>query len=377
MFGVLQAFLSGRATQRILPLVDVLGDSGELAVFSESEDDPLALAPHRKLATTANPTPQPTRPTAVPTRMTHSTSAQFVYTTFHHGAQCRSKPFGYNIRPYRLNECITENGENYKLMCYVGPNKSTIVKRTYSDQLCQAQTSSSIITHEETCKKLAGTGMAYSSYGGLYTPLAHSLTRCDAALPVELTSRDQLLVDSFAIAGGIAVPKGNALMGSLTPTAAPTTVYAWGGIAGKGDTMATLLGQCTEITELSKVVSHRRVSFVSGDGIVSDIVLRVVFYSAKDRCSGDSPVLSDKRVIYAIKSAVAASPSGCLPDPLYVGRCYKTAIRTQNTQTDSAVTSQIPRLVFKPTSSPTVKPSAPTPVPTSTPTALPTAPPTA
>lgn len=54
VFGVLQAFLSGRATQRILPVVDVLGDSGELAVFSESEDDPLALAPHRKLATVAS-----------------------------------------------------------------------------------------------------------------------------------------------------------------------------------------------------------------------------------------------------------------------------------------------------------------------------------
>ena len=344
---------------RLLLVVGVLQAFLCCGWATETKEEPILQ--HRKLATapTSNPTPKPTAPTANPTpkpTMSHSTSARFVYTTFHHGPQCRSKPFGYNIRPYRLNECITEVGENYKLVCYTGPNKSSIVKRTYSDQLCQTMTSSSIIIHEETCKAMAGTGMAYSSYGGLYTPLAHSLMRCDAALPAELTSRDQLLVDSFAIAGGIAVPKSNALMGSLTPTAAPTIVYNWGGVAGMGESMATLFGQCTEVTELNKVVSHRMVTFVSGDGIVSDIVLRVVFYSAKDRCSGDTPVLSDKRVVYSKKSAVAASETGCLPDPLYAGRCYKTAIRTQNALTDSATTSNLPRLVFKPTPVPTLAP---------------------
>jgi len=199
----------------------------------------------------------------------------------------------------------------------------------------------------------------------LGAPLAYSLLHCEAALPTSLAARDQLLVQSFpqSVAASAA---SAAAASSASPTAAPTPVYAYGGLTSSSpDTLATLLGQCVEVTRLGRVVNHRMVSYVSGDGLGSNLIVREVRYTAQDRCSGTRPVVSDRQVVYLAKDASGARP--CLPDPLYPGSCYLFALRTANVQTDTA-TAQMPRLLFNPTAVPTPPPPPPpTPSPTPVP----------
>jgi len=193
----------------------------------------------------------------------------------------------------------------------------------------------------------------------LGAPLAYSLLHCEAALPTSLAARDQLLVQSFpqSVAASAASAAAAASSPAASPTAPPTPVYSYGGLTSSSpDTLATLLGQCVEVTRLGRVVNHRMVSYVSGDGLGSNLIVREVRYTAQDRCSGTRPVVSDRQVVYLAKDASGARP--CLPDPLYPGSCYLFAIRTANVQTDTA-TAQMPRLLFNPTAVPT-----PTPGPT-------------
>jgi len=291
--------------------------------------------------------------------MAHNDQASFVYLTFHHGPQCRSKPYGYSIKPYRLNECISESGVNYKLACYIGLNKATLVKKVFSDTLCTTQTSSVTYQHEDTCK-------AWNDASNLKdpvkinAPLAYALTHCDPLVPADLGTREQLLVESFALP---ALPPAT----PYAPTPAPSTVFSYGGLTGVADTLATFLNQCVEVTEFHYLAYHRRVTYVSGDGVNTDLVVREVRFTPKDRCKNTAPVISDRLVVYAKKTA----DKPCLPDPLYPGRCYKVAIRTSNVNLNSnantntqaaaaaldASVNQLPRLVYKPTSKPTTKPA--------------------
>jgi hypothetical protein len=238
--------------------------------------------------------------------MSHNTRAQFVYLTYHHGNTCKSKPFGYSIKPFRLNECINENGEHYKISCYLGPGKSSLFKSSYADAFCQTKTGTSTVFHGDTCATHEGPASVTGSMPAgasrmLGAPLAYSLLHCEAALPTSLAARDQLLVQSFPhrAAASAASAAAAASSPAASPTAPPTPVYSYGGLTSSSpDTLATLLGQCVEVTRLGRVVNHRMVSYVSGDGLGSNLIVREVRYTAQDLCSGKIPVVSDSQVVY-------------------------------------------------------------------------------
>ena len=499
-----------------------------------------------------SPSAAPTRlPTATPTRKLRNSAAKYFYTTFHHGPQCASKPLGYEIKPYRLNECLSENGEVYKLTCTLGVNKVTIRKLNYADALCATQTVQSVLLHTDTCGS--------DTRQGVGAPLTYGLAHCDAVLPSSLSSgRDQVVVESFPVSLGapaqpmtpestngigyfvvkiyatsdctgpelfvdvefwdgktcliktsgqtllsqsyrasisdrvnrvVTVYNGQTCSGASTATTSeqlavraggatgsalgtcfldtgtnlykkasvqftpppitgqvftyfasqddclkrrnPTAVkawpaspgscsnagvasgnyvkvlgcdpntgvvaknygtdstcsaatgtpwgnpfmsppfnvayhsacavvqastdldnihfasvnscsfnapYAWGGAGGMPDTMVTFLNQCVEVTENRRLVYHRRVEYVSGDGVSSDLILRETRFTAKDKCGakGKKPVVSAREIVYratttaAAASGSASSSGACRPDPLYPAFCYVAAARTSN-----------------------------------------------
>ena len=274
--------------------------------------------------------------------------AQLLITTFHRGDSCSMTPGGYAIKSFPLNQCTPSNDAKsnyhpYKLSCMMtlpGGNKYTVIKDTYSDFACTRRDARTmvdrIVTHADVCS----TSQLDGSPGG------YSQVQCAAELDASLWSRDQLLVRSFN---------------------KPTCDGGMGKDGSNPETLAIFLNMCVPVTRRNKRGAEyfRKLSYVSGDGVNSQLVLTEQRYGPKDdTCQNPQDSLT---ILY-----FAQSGGGCMPDPLHTGRYYTRAARSPNLQQSMPGWLELASAV----SSSALKTPQPSPVPTSMPTVEPTALPT-
>lgn len=340
-------------------LFNVQGDSrcnGDGLLFVSVLAPPTA-AP----TTTAPPTKVPTAlPTLHPTaKFSDVAGARHVVTTLHRGRKCTSEPLGYIVRGYSLGNCVslssptpaptpTRTPSSYRLTCRGGwSEESTYSVRqdSYYDSSCSlsAHAASTVLVHGDACTGNHMRGMAGGSVR----------SSCVGAVQPDLiTSREQLLTLSFSdsrcTAGGRGGKEAEQLVSLFFGVCLP--------FMRKGERLVADY--------------HRRLTWIAGDGVNTDIVLQSTSYSETDnQCS--RPPTASETVIYQKSNSL---PGTCVADPLIQNRYYSRVGRSLNPRTDTAVSwanSIVTMGTFAPTASPTFT-ASPTAVPTKSPSRPPT-----
>ena len=328
-------------------LVNTRGDSrctGDGVLYISPWVPPPSTVP------TPSPTPQPSRPTTPPTPQPTSglvpaTDAKTLVYTFHKGESCKFDPVGYLIKSVSLGECIPSNSVAdqympFKLTCAQSrfPSASAVMtlrKQSYADFACaQPSGAAAKVAHEEVCVRNEMLGMSGVS----------AQANCLAGLDVKLWRRDQVLTRSF--------------FQSPTCTPGPGLGAGPGLVRGSGaaEVVSVLLGVCSPVRGQGQRGGmpqyHRVLTYKSGDGVATDLVLQAVLYGGGDTKCANSIV--DSRPVLFPKSDGFA----CIQDPLLPQRYYSNVART--TDLSASQFSWVSADFYTPT--PTTPPTArPTP----------------
>ena len=289
------------------------------------------------LATATHSNPDPTlRPTPSPTSLHFMIydNADMVYATIHNDANCNSTIVGFSIKAYVLNQCMPSNDaarqyKPYIRKCFIGAKRISIVQDSYTDFACtqpspKGSFADSVIYHGDVCSRRERN-----------LPGQSSRALC-TLLPESLAFRDMIVVQSFVNSGCSGAPTAAGLNPEIT---------------------ALFLNTCSFFFDAGRTRRYRILTYVSGDGYASDLVLLETRYAFSDKhCR--QPSLGQFHVVYKKSDGTGA----CLPDPLLPKRFYFNVLRTTNLMQTAPDWAILPNWAA-PTPAPTPAPTAPSPAP--------------
>ena len=281
---------------------------------------------------TPTPTPAPT------VQFSDVLGATTVLSTQHRGSKCSTEVVGWTLKSYQLGKC----SQRSSLSCRVGHTRDSTASYSirqdyFFDAGCSDYNASKVLFHDRVCTGNRVPGLVGGS----------SSARCLSDLHYELSNRDQVLVQSF-----------------LDPKCSGKN---WKTDGSNPEIVSLLLGQCAPVmTKAEHLVTdrHRMLTWVSGDGVTSDIVLTSVTYTAKDTTCARAPLKTETIVF------TKAGGGTCLVDPLMSGRFYANVFRTPSIFANARPTwlntiplggvpsiAPTPRPTYTPTSVPSYDPS--------------------